>query len=138
MQIDPITVQGLREFQRSLRQLDAGLPRALRLANNEAAQIVVDWAQPRVASRSGRARRSVRATSGQREAKVTGGGARVPYYPWLDFGGRVGRGGGVRRPFESGGRYIYPGYATNRDEVQRVLVEALLTVCRQAGIGVQE
>lgn len=134
--IDPIKVEGLREFQRNLRTLDASLPKALRLAHNEAAQLVVDWAQPRVPRRSGKAARSVRATSSQREARVTGGGARVPYYPWLDFGGRVGKGKSVRRPFESGGRYIYPGYVRNKPEVEERLMAALLQVCQQAGIAV--
>ena len=132
--IDPIKIDGLRELQRNLRTLDAELPKALRLAHNEAAGLVVDWAQSRVTVRSGRARRSVRATSSQREAKVTGGGARIPYYPWLDFGGRDGPARSVRRLFIKAGRYIYPGYTQRRDQVQERLLGALLQVCRQAGV----
>lgn len=134
--IDPIKITGLVEFQRALRALDAELPRALRLAHNQAAEVVVEWARPRVPTTSGRARASVRATSSQRDARVTGGGARVPYYPWLDFGGRVGRQKSIKRPFLSGGRYIYPGYTRNRDQVEGVLLAALLEVCRRAGVEV--
>ena len=60
----------------------------------------------------------------------------MPYYPWLDFGGRVGKGKSVRRPFNKGGRYIYPGYAKNRPEVEERLLAALLQVCQQAGVEV--
>ena len=134
--IDPIKVDGLVEFQRNLRALSTDLPKALRLAHNDAAELVVDWARPRVPSDSGKARRSVRATSSQREAKVTGGGALVPYYPWLGVGGRVGRGKSVRRPFNKGGRYIYPGYVRNKAEVEERLLAALLQVCQQAGVEV--
>ena len=114
MDLDPIKVDGLREFQRTLRALDAGLPRTLRLAHNEAAKIVVDWAQPRVPARTGKARASVRATSSQREARVTGGGKRVPYYPWLDFGGRVGRNRTVQRPFQKAAATSTPATPATR------------------------
>lgn len=134
--IDPIKVDGLVQFQRSLREVDRALPKALRLANNEAADLVVTWARPRIPSRSGAAARSVRATSSQREAQVTGGGKRTPYYPWLDFGGRVGPRNSVRRPVLKGGRYIYQGYTQQRDRVEEVLLAALLQVCRQAGVEV--
>jgi hypothetical protein len=135
--VDPIKVTGLVEFQRTLRALDAGLPRMMRLANNAAAQIVVDWAAPRVPRRSGKAGGSVRATSGQREARVTGGGKRVPYYPWLDFGGKVGRGRRVVRPFLPDGRFIYPGYTRNKDKVADALTAAMVQVAAEAGLTVQ-
>src|SRR5689334_15341087 len=83
---EPIKITGLAEFNRALRRMSTDLPKALRQAQNEAAGIVVDWARPRVPVRSGRAARSVRASSTRTAARVTGGGARVPYYPWLDFG----------------------------------------------------
>ncbi|WP_307962251.1 hypothetical protein [Salinispora arenicola] len=54
---------------------------------NDAAQVVVDWARPRVSRRSGRAARSLRVASTGKAVRVRAGGARVPYYPWLDFGG---------------------------------------------------
>lgn len=132
---EPIRIQGLREFSRALRRLDSDLPKALKRAQDAGADVVVRWAQPRVPQgRSGRARRSIRATSTRAYAKVTGGGARVPYYPWLDFGGRVGRKRSVHRAFLAGGRYVYPGYHENVQEVHDELVQALLDVARAAGV----
>jgi hypothetical protein len=134
--IDPIKVEGLAEFRRNLRTLDSNLGKAMRIALNESADIVVDWAQPHVPSRSGRARGSIRAKSTQTEARVEGGGKRVPYYPWLDFGGRVGRKRSVKRPFIKSGRAIYPGYTRNRQQVHDRLLKALLQVCEESGVGV--
>lgn len=136
--VDPIKVEGLADFSRNLRKLDNDLPKALRLAHNRVAQIVVDWAQPRVPSRSGRARKSVKAKSTRTESRVIGGSTRVPYYPFLDFGGRVGRKRSVRRPFIKGGRYIYEGYSQNTEKVREVLVEELLGVASDAGIEVDK
>lgn len=136
MVADPIKIQGLAEFNRSLRKLDKELPKALRLAHNKAAQIVVDYAQPRVPSRSGKARRSVKAKSTRTASRVSGGGKRVPYYPWLDFGGRVGPRKSVRRPFIKEGRYLYPGLGANYDEIHQALLDALLQVAKEAGVEV--
>jgi len=134
--VDPIKIDGLQQFSRDLRKLGADLPKALRLAGNEGAQLVVDWARPRVPGRSGAARRSIVARSTRTESRVIGGSTRVPYYPWLDFGGRVGPGRSVKRTFMSGGRFIYPGYAARRDEVEATLVTALLNAAQAADLDV--
>lgn len=134
--IDPIKIDGLAAFTRSLRKLDSNAPKALRVAMNDAAQVVVDWARPRVPRRSGRAARSLRVASTGRAVRVRAGGARVPYYPWLDFGGRVGRGRFVRRPFRREGRYLWAGYSANRSEVQRITERALLDAAKSAGVEV--
>lgn len=134
--VDRIKVTGLAEFTRSLRKLDKNLPKGLRLAHNEAAQIVVDWAKPRVPRDSGGAAGTVKARSSRTMTRVSGGSARYPYYPWLDFGGAVGPHRSVRRQFIKEGRYIYPGYTTNRDQVHEALLDALLRVAREAGVEV--
>ena len=142
---DPIKVEGLAEFSRNLKKLDADLPKALRVALNESAGLVVDYARPKIPSRSGRARGSVKTASTRTAARVRGGGNRAPYYPWLDFGGSVGRGrtgrgtGSVHRPFKKDGRYIYDGYFKLKasGEFQTTLEAALLDVARQAGIEVE-
>jgi hypothetical protein len=135
---DPIKIEGLNEFVRNLKTLDRDLPKAVRLAFNEASDLVVDDARPRVPRRSGRAQRSLRARSTQTRARVSGGGARAPHYPWLDFGGKVGRGGSIRRPFLTEGRYIYRSYHELRDSgrFEDVMVKALLRVVESAGIEV--
>lgn len=133
---DPIKVDGLAAFVRNLRKIDADLPKTLRVAFNAAAQIVVDYARPRVPSRSGRARSTIRARSTRTAVRVSGGGNKAPYYPWLDFGGRVGRRKAVKRPFIGDGRYIYGGLHDKRDEIHQAVVDALLDAARAAGVEV--
>jgi hypothetical protein len=133
---EPIHIEGLREFSQGLKALDGDMPKVLRLGLNSVAGVVVDQAQPRVASRSGRARRSVRAKSTRTAVRVAGGGKRVPYYGWLDYGGKVGRSRSVVRPFNKQGRYIYPAYYANRDKFDVMLEDALIDVARQAGLEV--
>lgn len=135
---EPIKIEGLNEFVRNLKKIDRDLPKMVRVAFNESADVVVADARPRVAKRSGRARGSVRSRSTQRFARVSGGGGRAPHYPWLDFGGRVGRRGTVRRPFLKEGRYIYRSYhdAVASGEFERVMVKALLEVVESADIEV--
>ena len=121
---DPITIEGLRDFQRALRQMDGDLPRKLRLVGNEAAELVIDAASPYVPrGESGKARASLVARSSQREAIVRAGGRRAPYYPWLDFGGKLPR-GQTRRFFRSG-RFIYPAFARHRGEILEVMLDGI-------------
>jgi hypothetical protein len=129
-------VVGLREFQRNLKKLDADLPKALRVAFNGAADVVVTDARRRVATRSGRARGTVKARSTQTASRVVGGGNKAPYYPWLDFGGKVGRARSVSRPFLKHGRYIYDAYFDNQARYAQLMERALLDVAASAGVEV--
>lgn len=131
-----IRIEGLREFQRSIKRLDSDLPKALRVAFNGAGDIVVQDARPRVASKSGKARASVKAKSTQTAVRVVGGGNKAPYYPWLDFGGRVGPKRSVKRTFLQEGRYIYASYYDNHDRVQEATVDALVSAATAAGLVV--
>lgn len=134
--IEPIKITGLTEFQRGLRKLDSDLPKSLRLAFNEAANIVVEAARSKVPHRTGRAAASIKPRSTRTAVRVSAGGNKAPYYPWLDFGGRVGPKKSVRRPFIREGRYIYPSYTEHREEFQRVVEKALADVARSAGLEV--
>jgi len=135
---DPIKVKGLREFQAALKAMDGESQKQLRVALNKAADLVAASASPNIPHRSGRARASMRAQSSQQEAKVLGGSKKVPYYGWLDFGGRIGRDKSVARPFYKRGRYIYPAYVREYPDVMSTLVEALADVARNAGLEVSE
>ena len=135
--IDPIKIQGLRDFQAALKAMDGESQKQLRVALNTAADLVVSGAARRVPVRTGRARASLRAQSSQREARVMGGSKKAPYYGWLDFGGRIGRDKSQRRPFVPGGRYMYPSYAANREGVERALQTALTDLVRMAGLEVR-
>lgn len=136
--IEPIKISGLAEFNRNLRKLNADLPKALRLAHNEAAQLIVDYAKPRVPKKSGRAAGSVKAKSTRTESRVQGGSKRVPWYPFVDFGGNVGPQKSVHRPFIKEGRYIYPALSANYDRFAELLTEKLIEVARQAGVEVDQ
>ena len=134
--IDPIHVAGLRDFQSALKQMDGESQKQLRVVLNQASDIVVTYATPKVPARSGRARKSLRAQSSQREAKVMGGSKKVPYYPWLDFGGRVGKKKDVHRPFLKRGRYIYAAYSHQYPEVMEALQAGLAQLAEDAGLTV--
>ena len=133
-----LTISGLKDFSRALKQVDNELPKALRMALNNAADAVLDRARPQVPSLSGRARRSLKPKSTRTLVRVSGGSKRVPYYPFLDFGGRVGRSHAVKRPFLKDGRYIYPAYFKLRDsgEFAEILEAELLSIARRAGLEI--
>jgi hypothetical protein len=126
----------LKEFRASLKAVDRDLPKAMRLALNDAANVIVDDSKPRVPHRSGRAAGTIKARSTQTKARVAGGGNRAPYYPWLDFGGAVGKRSSVRRPFLKNGRYIYDAYFRNRDRFRTVLENQLVNIVVNDGIKV--
>jgi hypothetical protein len=130
-----IRIEGLREFQAALRKMDKGLPRQIRIVLNETADLVASPAKARVPRRSGRAAASIRVASSQREAKVKGGGGRVPYYGWLEFGGAVGRRHSVRRPFVKEGRYLYPAYESRRSRIEPTMLKGLEDLARRSGVA---
>lgn len=134
--VEPIKIRGLVEFNKSLKSMSDDAPKQLRLANNEAADIVVMWATSHVVRRSGAAARTIKAKSTRTLVRVSGGSKARPYYPWLDFGGKVGRKHSVKRPYLKSGRYIYPGYTNNVQRVEGVLVTALVKVATDAGLEV--
>lgn len=135
--IEPVRVEGLREFLRNLRTIDRQLPKAARQAGNTAAQLVVDDAKPRVPigpGHRGHAKDSIRVASTQSAVRVRAGGKKIPYYGWLDFGGRVGINRSVSRPFIKQGRYLWASFADNRAGVQAALVKSLADVAAEAGM----
>lgn len=136
---DAISIDGLAALNRSLRKIDSEAPKALRLALNEAAQVVVDDAVPKIPRRSGRAANALKARSTRTLSRVVAGSARAPHLPWLDFGGEGRkRGRPAPRRFIKAGRYVYPTYYAKRDsgEFGRVLERALLNVVIGAGMAV--
>lgn len=133
---EPIKIDGLQRFTRELKALDAAVPKMQRKSLNAAAEIVLGYARTRVPKRSGRAAASLKPRSTQTSVRVAAGGPRAPYYPWLDFGGRVGRRKSVRRPFIGDGRYIYPALAEKRDEFVEAMTQALVEAAESAGLEV--
>jgi hypothetical protein len=131
---DPIKIEGLTRLNRSLRSISKDAPKQLRLVGNEAANLVVDDARPDVPTLTGRAAKTVKAASTRTAAQVKAGGVRAAYYPWLDFGGRVGKNRSVRRTFIKGGRYIFPAYSDNRELIGERLERGMTELIRDAGL----
>jgi hypothetical protein len=134
--VDPIHVVGLRDFQAALKAMDGESQKQLRVVLNRAAEMVADDARRKVPTRTGAARKSVRVQSSQREAKVVAGSKKVAYYGWLDFGGKVGRSNSNVRRWVPRGRYLYPAYDANRDEILKALGDGLADLARDAGLDV--
>lgn len=133
----PLRIDGIREFQKALRAVDRDLPKSLRLVLNEATGVVIDWAVPRIPRKTGRAAASVKAKSSQREARVSIGGRRAPWMPWLDFGGEGKRPGRpAHRPFIKRGRYLYAGLDATHEDVQKIMERGLDELARRAGLEV--
>lgn len=134
--MEPVRVDGLRDLQRQLKAAENASPTMLRLALNDVSQIVVNVARPRIPTLTGTARSTLRAASTATSARVSVGGTKAPYYPWLDFGGAVGRHKSIRRPFIRSGRYIYPAYSQEHTNIMRLLEKRVSQVITNAGLDV--
>lgn len=132
--IDPIKIGGLRDLQSGLKAADGESQKQIRLVLNEAADVVVGHARPLMPRRSGRLVGSLKAASGQREASVKLGGAKVPYAGWIEFGGRVGRDQSVVRRFVRGGRHVYPAVAAREVELTKIMGDGLTRLALEAGL----
>lgn len=134
---EKITITGLREFQRQLKAMDAGLPKQMRLVLNDASGVVIDWVRPRMPSKTGRARASLKARSSQRESRVAIGGNRAAWVPWLDFGGEGRRAGRPpARPFIRDGRYLYQGLKVKRQDITEIMAAGLTALAESSGLEV--
>lgn len=129
-----IKIDGLREFQAAMRAADKDLPKELRLLFNDVVKIVSDAAKPMVPERSGTARGSIKPQSTQRMGQVKAGGGKAVYYPWLDFGGSVGRNKSVHRPFLKRGRYLFVAYEAHKPEIEQTLAKKLEELVRKSGL----
>jgi len=131
-----VGVKGLTEFRKSLRTIDKDLGKGLRKALNTASDFIIGQARPLIPRKTGKAAKSLKARSSQEAVRIVVGGKAAPYYPWLDYGGNVGKDNSAHRPFISEGRYLYPTLGKHRAEFERLLQGALTDVARGAGIDV--
>lgn len=136
MSSSAIKVVGLNEYRKGLRGIDRGLSKGVRLALNEVADVLVDATRPKIPQRTGAAAASLKARSSQSEARIAAGGPKAEYYPWLDFGGRVGRNRATVRPFYSDGRYIYPTLSEKREKIEGTMLRVMAQLASTNGVEV--
>lgn len=140
-----LDVEGLIGMKKAFRQAHDGTQKAIQRRLKGVAQLVASEAAGRVPVRSGRAAASVRALATQESASVIAGGPKAPYFPWLDFGGSVGRrhrsgvadSGSVKRPWMGNpggeGRYIYPAIRDMSEVIASETGEAIHEALADAG-----
>ncbi len=135
-------VKGIKELSRSLGEVDAGLPKELQKAFKKVAAHVIGTAQQRMPIVSGTAAKSLtpRAT-GRGSAGIAypaGGpdsaGSKDGYYPWLDYGGTVGRSHGISRDRVKGGRYLYPAIADSKEYISDAVDDVLEELIKRADL----
>ncbi len=127
-----IDVVGQRDLQRELRALDATLPRELRKANLEAAEVVAEATRQSFASRPGVAPKvapSVKALAQQRNASVRIGGAKYPYAMGSTFGSTRYK---QFPPTKQGGYSLFPQIKEKRAEVIEVYMTAIRRLTNRA------
>lgn len=129
-----VEVKGLKELNRHLKDAGDGMQKELGKAGKAAAEVVAAAARARTPVRSGRARDSVRAGASSGGGVVRAGGAKVPYFAWLDWGGAVGRNKSVVREFRKEGRIIYPALGDKRAEVIESYERGVHEVLQKAGL----
>lgn len=128
-----IRIRGLREVISALRRIDADIPGEMKEGMTNVAESVASRVRSKVPVLTGRARDSVKGRGGQSKASIVAGGRAAPHYPWLDFGGRVGRNKSISRPFIEKGRYIYPTIAEHDADIRRETDELLKGLIKKAG-----
>lgn len=109
-----LAVRGLDELRKAIRQADTQqLVVALKTANKDAAQLVVDRAKPLAPVRTGAMQRTIRALGSQKVGRVVmGNNTKVKYANAVHWGRKVGWVGG-------GGPHNLSGLqATQRREIQ--------------------
>lgn len=131
-----VQVKGLKELNRALKAVDKEAPKGIRVALNGCSELLIRETKPLIPRRTGRAAGSLKASSTRGEVRIKVGGPRAAYYPWLDFGGRVGVKKSVIRPFIQEGRYLYPTLRKNRAKFEALLGSSLADVAKRAGLDV--
>lgn len=131
-----VSVNGVRELQGALKQIEETLPRELRTVFNAAAEHVARRARPAVPVKTGRLVATIQPASTQRVGRVAyNRPGSVPYAGFIEFGGAVGRNRSVRRPFIRQGRYLFPAAEQEREPVIHTLEYELGGLIRRAGLG---
>ena len=128
-----VEVRGIRELSSAFKRVDAELPKELKAAFLRIAGSVTDVARGKVPVISGKAASSIKPRASARGASIAFGGTAAEYFPWLNFGGRVGRNQSIVRERVEPDRYIYATIIAKRGETEAAVDGAVKEVARQAG-----
>ena len=114
-----VTVRGLTELRKELRQLEDGdrFTAELKEANFKVATVVGNLARPRMAGLGGmgtRASQTIRPSRAATSARLSLGGAGAPYAEGVEFGAHSNVGRRVKNPGGSGS-HIRQGWNQFRD-----------------------
>lgn len=135
---DAITVVGLKEFGSDVAELDVDLPKTVRAALVDTAELVAADASSAFPVMRGRAAASVSSKTVGNMAAVAMGGSRAPHAFWLNHGGAVGRNNSIKRAYTQKGRYVVPAYErlSSSGAIDDVMGSVLTDSARRAGIEV--
>lgn len=132
-----VTVTGLRDLGKMLKELDSEAKQLMADTLKGIAEGVAADVRSRVPHRTGRLASSYKARGSATGAAIAFGGSKAPYAPWIDFGGKVGRGKSVSRPFVQGGRYLYPAIGDNMEDVVDLVAAAIDDIATRYGFKVE-
>jgi len=130
-----VDTEGLDTWIFAARRFRDSLPDLVDETEQAAAELVAGETRRRVDVLTGAARQSVRVLDYNGDAAVVGGGGSVPYYAWLDFGGRAGIKGSTVRFKVPHGRYAYPAYEDSQPEIEDLMGEKVLKALRAQGLA---
>lgn len=137
-----VKIEGLKELRKAMRDAEAGSQKALQRRFKAVAAVVASAIAGKVTQGpTGRAAASVRPRATATSAGIVAGGQSAPYFPWLDFGGSVGRGhkagapwsGAVKRYNPKGGIWVYPTIEEMSDVIEREAGEGIQDALEEAG-----
>jgi hypothetical protein len=113
-------VTGVEELSLALHEVAREAPEIMDAVTADVAAGAVEDARRLVPHRSGRAASSYRS-----RGHVVSIGAGVPYVPWLEFGGDVGRKGATHRAKVKGGRYFYPSLTKRLKDIEDIAADMI-------------
>lgn len=133
---DAVKVNGLADFRRELKTIDAELPKELRKTNLAAAELVAKDARTKANNQGGVARHvepSIIAAATQGNAKLAWGGSKFPMAAGAEFGSirfkqfKPWRGSG-----SDAGYFMFPAVRETREQFIEVYDEMLADLTRHA------
>jgi hypothetical protein len=121
-----------RDLKRQTDEVSSPLYAAIKAAGKTAAEPIAARTRSTVPSSSGRMAGNVRTSGTRTGAAVRMGSAKVPYAPWIDFGGT--RPDGSSREYVGAGRYLFPAAADLAGRAAELYSSAIDAALNGAGV----